>query len=73
MAEARKTANYNPKFNYGIYQIIQELNTYTVTDEKKKVFDYPQLNGHIKSLKQLVKAYYAEEIVPFLFEYEFLK
>lgn len=71
--EAKKTKNYNPKLTYGLYQIIEELNTFEINDKKERIFDYPQLNGHIKSLKQLVKIYYQKEIVPFLFEYEFLK
>lgn len=35
--------------------------------------DYPELNGHLKSLRQKLKEYYNSEIVPTLFEYEFLK
>ena len=35
--------------------------------------DYPELNGALKTLKQKVKEYYNSEIVPVLFEYQFLK
>ena len=29
ITEAKKTAGYNPEFNYGVYQIAKELNTFT--------------------------------------------
>lgn len=64
----------NPDLTYGIYQIFAELNTFTY-DEMigGEIPDYPELNGHLKSLKQKIKDYYNSEIVPILFEYEFLK
>ncbi len=71
---AKTTKNYNPNYTYGVYQIFAELNTFTPdegTGESKP--DYPELNGTLKSLKQKVKEYYNSEIVPTLFEYEFLK
>ena len=71
--EAKLTSNYNSELTYGIYQIKDELNTYHKNKLGKKVYDYPVLNGDIKALKSLVKSYYLDEIVPFLFEYEFLK
>ncbi|WP_218936990.1 hypothetical protein [Mycoplasma nasistruthionis] len=76
LIEAKKTENYNPEFNYGLYQIIQELNTFKkekVSGSVKNVYDYPELNSHINTLKQLLKDYFLEEISPNLFKYEFLK
>ena len=74
ITEAKLCKNYNSALTYGVYQIIDELNTYKVNDnDKKRIYDYPILNGYIDTLKQLVKEYYLKEIVPFLFEYEFLK
>ncbi|MBQ3040989.1 MAG: hypothetical protein IJD42_05245 [Clostridia bacterium] len=71
---AKKTKNYNPTFTYGVYQIFAELNTFTRDEETgENKPDYPELNGALKSLKQKVKEYYITEIVPTLFEYEFLK
>ena len=70
----KNAKNYNPNYTYGVYQIFAELNTFTLdenTGENKP--DYPELNGALKSLKQKVKEYYNSEIVPTLFEYEFLK
>lgn len=71
---AKTTQNYNPSLTYGIYQITAELDTFEhddVTD--KNVYDYPELHGHLQSMKKLIKDYYNTEIVPTLFEYEFLK
>ena len=76
ITEARTTKNYNPKFTYGPFQIEQELNTYKIIKEGKKktrVYDYPLLNGNLKSLRTLIKEYYREYIQDILFEYEFLK
>ena len=72
--QAKQTANYNSKFNYGLYQIKVELNTSHVgPDTGDTVPDYPELNGNIETLARHVKDYYLKEIVPMLFEYEFLK
>ena len=72
--EARKTANYNSKFSYGLYQIIQELNTYKEDSElKKRIYDYPILNGYIETLKSKLSVYYKEAIEKKLFKYHLLK
>ena len=74
LTDAKKTAGYQPKYNYGLYQIKTELNTFhTDEDTGDNVPDYPELNGNIETLAGLVKGYYIHEIVPTLFEYEFLK
>ncbi|WP_258841550.1 hypothetical protein [Mesomycoplasma ovipneumoniae] len=73
---ASKTKNYRPDFKYGLYQIIEELNTKTLIGSAKSnkyLYDYPELNGNIEVIKQMLKKYYLEEIAPILFEYEFLK
>lgn len=73
---ASKTKNYRTDFKYGLYQIIEELNTKTLigsTKSNKYLYDYPELNGNIEVIKQMLKKYYLEEIAPILFEYEFLK
>ena len=72
--EAKQTANYNPQYNYGLYQIKDELNTEHIDpDTGDSVPDYPKLNGNIETLAEHVKDYYNKDIVPTLFEYEFLK
>lgn len=74
LKQAKYTANYNPVYNYGLYQIKTELNTFHLDpDTGETVADYPELNGNIETLASLVKDYYLREIVPTLFTYEFLK
>ena len=73
LTEAKKTKNYNSKLTYSVYQIIDELNTSEKDENDKTIYNYPELNGHLNTLKTMVKEYYNSEIVPFLFEYEFLK
>ena len=74
LADARFTSNYDRQITYGLYQIKVELNT-THRDEETNeiIYDYPNLNGNIKALAELVKSYYNEEIVPLLFKYQLLK
>ena len=76
MEEARTTENYDPHWNYGVYQITKELDTYHEEGSgrtKKKVYDYPTLHGNLDSLRTLLKAYYKKHITPKMFEYELLK
>ena len=74
LADAKLTNEYDETINYGIYQIRFELNTKaTNPDTGKEIYNYPSLNGNIKTLASMVKEYYNNEIVPVLFEYEFLK
>ena len=71
---AKATENYRSALTYGVYQISTELDTFH-TDEKTgaKVWDDVELHSALQALKKLVKDYYNAEIVPTLFEYEFLK
>lgn len=77
LKEAKETKNYKKCFNYGIYQINNELNT--KHDEKnsrgkqERVYDYPQLNGDLNTMRELIKEYYHEYIMDNLFKYEFIK
>ena len=74
LKEAKKTLNYNDKFSYGLYQIIQELNTYTKDEElNKNIYDYPILNGYIETLKSKMMFYYKECIEEKLFKYQLVK
>ena len=79
LEEAKNTAGYDSSLTYGLYQIGEELNTSHPEEasekrkRKKTIYDYPALNGAIKTLKTLNKEYYLQEIVPTLFKYEFLK
>lgn len=76
LTEAKKTANYNPKLTYGVYQITKELNTSHeegTGTSKKTVYDYPNLNSYLVSLRDNLKAYYKSHITDKMFKYELLK
>lgn len=73
---AKKTKKYKKNFSYGIYQIDNELNTFKekiIGNKKETIYDYPELNGYIISLSDLLKKYYKKYIVKKLFKYELLK
>lgn len=70
----RNNGGYNPALTYGVYQIFVELDTsYKDETTDKTVYDNVELHTALNGLKELVKAYYNTEIVPTLFEYEFVK
>ncbi len=74
LEEAKKAKEYNPLITYGVYQIAVEIDTsYKDEKTKKRVYNNVELHTALVGLKNLVKEYYNEEIVPTLFEYEFLK
>jgi len=76
LAEAKKTANYDPKLTYGVYQITKELNTSHTEGtgtSKKTVYDYPTLNGYLTTLRDALKQYYKSHITDKMFKYELLK
>jgi len=73
LSSAKKTKNYNPELTYGVFQIFAELNTWQKNEFDKRVYDYPELNGHLNTMKTLIKDYYNSELVETLFKYEFLK
>ena len=70
-----KTCNgYNSTLTYGVYQISTELDTSHRDDVSgSTVWDNVELHTALQGLKQLVKDYYNSEIVPVLFDYEFVK
>lgn len=71
---AKKAENYNPDLTYGVYQIFAELDTSHVDETTgNTVWNNVELHTALAGLKTLVKDYYNSEIVPVLFEYEFLK
>lgn len=77
LKEAKITKNYDKRLNYGIYQINDELNTshreINSRGKTTKVYDYPQLNGDLNTMRGLIKAYYHKYVMPNLFKYEFIK
>ena len=78
MEKVHETDEYKPVFNYGLYQIEEEINIKVQQGVKKDgspnmVTKYGDLNNLIKDLKNMVKNYYLDNLVDTLFEYEFLK
>ena len=74
--EAKACSGYNADNHYGVQQITNELNTYTTSGTgktKKIVYDHPELNGDLDSLRTMLKAYYKSHITEKMFKYELLK
>lgn len=76
LAEAKRTANYDSRLTYGVYQITKELNTshkIGTGKSKRTVYDYPTLNGYLQTLRINLKTYYKSHITDKMFQYELLK
>ena len=71
--KAEKTGKMIDSFTYGPYQIEQEINTFVKTEDGKNVYDYPELNSELNTLKVLLKKYYTTHIREKMFEYELVK
>lgn len=73
MGAVKQTDEYDPALTYGVYQIFAEIDTSYKDDEGNTVWNNVEVHSALQTLKVLVKEYYNAEIVPTLFEYEFLK
>lgn len=85
LTAARACAEFNPSYNYGLYQIETDLNIKEkvvkadgsyATNKKGEIVKehkYPTLNAAIVALKKELTKYYTTYIVPKLFSYELLK
>lgn len=73
MDAVKQTDEYDQRLTYGVYQIFAEIDTSYKDDEGKTVWNNVEVHSALQTLKALVKEYYNAEIVPTLFEYEFLK
>lgn len=73
LEKAKKTKNYNNSYKYGFYQIAKEINTSKKDEHNKTVYDYPELNSDLESLKSMLKVYYKKYIIPNLLKYELIK
>lgn len=73
MDAVKQTDEYDPRLTYGVYQIFAEIDTSYKDDDGKTVWNNIEVHSALQTLKTLVKEYYNTEIVPTLFEYEFLK
>ena len=71
---AKQAEGYNSALTYGVYQIFAELDTSHIDEATgSTVWDNVELHTALTGLKTRVKEYYNSEIVPMLFEYEYLK
>lgn len=74
LEKATVTGKMVEKFTYGPYQIEQEINTFHKDETgKKNIYDYPELNAELNTLKALLKTYYKTHIREKMFEYELVK
>ncbi len=74
MENVKKTSEYDAQSTYGVYQIFKEIDTSYVDDVTgKTIWNNEIVHSDLQTLKTMVKSYYNKEIVPVLFEYEFLK
>lgn len=73
MDAVKQTGEYDPELTYGVYQIFAEVDTSYKDDEGKTVWNNIEVHSALQTLRAFVKDYYNSEIVPTLFEYEFLK
>lgn len=74
LEKATATGKMVEKFTYGPYQIEQEINTFHKDETgKKNIYDYPELNAELNTLKSLLKTYYKTHIREKMFEYELVK
>lgn len=71
---AKNTDEYDSDLTYGVYQIFTDIDTSYKDDVTgETVWNNLEVHSALKTLKEQVKTYYNKEIVPMLFEYEFLK
>lgn len=74
LEKATATGKMVEKFTYGPYQIEQEINTFHKDETgKKNIYDYPELNAELNTMKTLLKTYYKTHIREKMFEYELVK
>lgn len=74
--QAKSTTLYKKDLSYGVYQITKELNTFKLVKtgaSNKKVYDYPELNGNLETLRVKLKEYYKSHITDKMFQYELVK
>lgn len=69
----KQTKEYDSSLTYGVYQIFAEIDTSYKDSDENTVWNNIEVHSALQTLKTLVKDYYNAEIVPTLFEYEFLK
>lgn len=74
--KARSTGKCNDNWTYGVYQITKEINTSYkegTGKNERTIYDYPELNGDLETLRTLLKKYYKSHITDKMFKYELIK
>lgn len=64
---------YDANKSYGVYQISQEINISSKNSNGDTVYTYPELNGHLNTLKTKLQEYHLKYITPKLLKYELIK
>ena len=64
---------YNYNLQYGVWQIDTDININWKDENDNRIYKYPELNGHIATLKVKLKKYYKDNICNSLFKYELIK
>lgn len=73
LRSCKVTEEYNSNYTYGVYQIEKEIDT-TYYDNRGNVqHNHGDIQNQLKIIKEKAKTYYANEIAPVLFKYEFVK
>lgn len=74
LSHVKMTKEYKEDLTYGVYQIFDEIDiSYKDEETGDIVWKNLEVHSDLRTLKELVKKYYNDEIVPTLFKYEFLK
>lgn len=74
MKYAKRASQYCREKTYGVYQISKEIDlSYKDKNSKKTIWENINVHSTLETLRELLKEYYNEEIVPTLLTYEFLK
>lgn len=70
---AKTKEEYNYNLQYGVWQIDTDININWKDENDNRIYKYPELNGHIATLKVKLKKYYKDNICNSLFKYELIK
>ena len=73
MRSVMRTSEYNPKFTYGIYQVVREIDTF-YKDERGNIYhNHGDVRNLLTTIKTKARNYYVKEIAPVLLKYEMVK
>ena len=73
MEEVKKTEEYEEGYHYTPFSITKLVDTFYKNEDNKTVYNNKEVHTELEQLKRMVKDYYVNDILPTLFEYEYLK